>query len=133
MSKSTPINQLPQPHPTTDDFVYNDIEQEIQNSQGVPYSSGSVHVQQQSPQIYAVPPPQLQPTPYHAPPQHQYTGKYVSNMEIKLAIIVVILYIVLSNDTVIAFFEDKLPGQYVSLIVRAIVMAVLVVLTNKLV
>lgn len=106
-----------------DDRVYNEIEQEIQNGQGAPYTSGAANYMTQ-PSMYAM--PQQQPPTMAYAPQPMSEEKVIGDKEIKIAIVVAVLYLVVSNDIVIEFLESKLPGKYVSLIVRAVAMAVLV-------
>lgn len=134
MSKSTPINQLPiaiPQLPPPDDRVYNDIEQNIQEVQN-PYVQPAYPKYQQQPQYMQqqLPPQQQQ---YEEEPTR---ARFVSSGDIKLFVIVLVLYFVLTNEKVINLIASKIPGlsnPIASLVVRGVLVAALVVVTNKLI
>jgi len=138
MSKSTPINQLPiaiPQLPPPDDRVYSDIEQNIQEVQN-PYVQPVYpkYQQQQQPQYMQQQlPQQAQQQQYEEEP---VKVRFVSSGDIKLFVIVLVLYFVLTNDKVINLIASKIPGlsnPIASLVVRGILVAALVVVTNKMI
>lgn len=117
MSKSTPISQLPQPNQAgmmmagelpDDDATIQSVTREIR----------------QQPMM-AYPQPQMQQAP---------SGRPDVTPDAKLAIIVVIVALLLFNNTVADMVAEKVPGMsnpWLSLAVRAAIAAVLIVAVNR--
>ena len=142
MSQSTPINQLPsqtqpqmpvpmsmqpqpqmpmqqpqlQPHP-----VEADIDQEIQDVQRYPPAyMQQRYMQQQQPQVQYAP--------------DAYKPRLIDQSDIKLFGIILVIYVILSNEKVIELIGGRIPcmgNSIASLVLRAILVAALVVVVLK--
>ena len=129
MSRSTPLNQLPQPSQAgmlgdsmpDEDSAIQAMASEIRYSALANQQGG-------------------QPAPLHmldggggVPPTAPHaTG--IASPDIKLAILILIFFALFGNDMVATMLAERVPGMsnpWVSLLVRGVVMAALVVVINR--
>lgn len=119
MSRSTPLNQLPQPNQAglLGDNILPDEDADIQAMASDIRNSA----------LAQQPIQQQQQQQMHATPQ-------IASPEIKLAILILIFFVLFGNDMVATMLAERVPGMsnpWVSLLVRGVVMAALVVVINR--
>jgi len=124
MSRSTPLNQLPQPSQAgmlgdgimpDDDAAIHAMASEIRHS--------ALSQQQQQ---------QMQPMYEGGGGGGSYAG--IASPDVKLAILILIFFALFGNDMVATMLAERVPGMsnpWVSLLVRGAVMAALVVVINR--
>ena len=122
MSRSTPIAQLPPPDQmgVSDEAAY--LAQELQQSA-----------------LMAAPAPSPAAPAYHhqgavAPPAAAAPVGLGASPDVKLAVIVLVIFALLSNEPITTMLTERVPGMgnpWVSVAVRAVAAAALVVVLHK--
>jgi hypothetical protein len=123
MSKSTPLSQLQ----SVNTVPLNTIPEAEAAINEMNIEFGGTNQIQSTVPMQVFPQQQVVQEPVRKP-------EFISKTEIKLFVTVVVLYLLISNHQTVNILCNKIPGMsnpYVCLFVRAILIAILIVIINK--